>query len=36
VINSHGSTLEMIINALEKQGVEFIDDGVRLVRKPKR
>jgi hypothetical protein len=36
VINSHGSTLEMIINALEKQGVEFIDDGVRPTKKRSR
>jgi transcriptional regulator with XRE-family HTH domain len=26
-------TLEKLINTLEKQGVEFIEDGVRLIRK---
>jgi hypothetical protein len=28
-----GRTLETIITTLEKHGVEFIDDGVRLIRK---
>lgn len=28
----HGRTLEKIINALENQGVVFLDDGVRLAR----
>ena len=31
-----GRTLENLITTLEKHGVEFIEDGVRLVRKPRR
>jgi ribosome-binding protein aMBF1 (putative translation factor) len=31
-----GRTLEKLISALEDQGVEFIDGGVRLVRKPRK
>jgi hypothetical protein len=30
------ATIERILNALDKMGVEFIENGVRLTKRPRR
>jgi predicted transcriptional regulator len=35
-VRAHSLTVEKIVTALEREGVEFIEGGVRLVRKPRR